>query len=138
MGKKEQQKKSKRNLALQTYLAKRPAARSGNPASRILEIWHSDSESVSSGGVETERELARAPPPNPAAGSGNPASSVSSGGVEAEWKLVEPEVKVIIPTCEGGDSKATAVADSWQLYPAETTAVSATEPSMPAVLPHAF
>ena len=31
---------------------------------------------------------ARAPPPNPAAGSGNPASSVSSGGVEAELKVV--------------------------------------------------
>ena len=35
------------------------------------------------GGVEAERELARVPPPNPAAGSGNPASSDSSGGVEA-------------------------------------------------------
>ena len=61
MGKKEQQKKSKRNLATQTPVAKRPAA-----------------------------------------GSGNPASSVSSGGVEAEWKLVEAEVKVVIPTGEGG------------------------------------
>ena len=47
------------------------------------------------GGVEAERELARVPPPNPATGSGNPASSVSSGGVEAE-------VKVVIPDGEGG------------------------------------
>ena len=44
------------------------------------------------------REPARAPPPNPAAGSGNPASSVSSGGGEAE-------VKVVIPTGEGGASQ---------------------------------
>ena len=44
------------------------------------------------------REPARAPPPNPAAGSGNPASSVSSGGAEAE-------VKVVIPTGEGGARK---------------------------------
>ena len=108
MGKKERERKSKRNLAPQTYRGKRPAPGSGNPASRHLEVWHSDSESsesVSSGEVETERELSRTPAPNPAAGSGNPASSVSSGGVEAEWKLVEPEVKVKIPTCEGGDHK---------------------------------
>ena len=108
MGKKERERKSKRNLAPQTYRGKRPAPGSGNPASRHLEVWHSaseSSESVSSGEVETERELSRTPAPNPAAGSGNPASSVSSGGVEAEWKLVEPEVKVKIPTCEGGDHK---------------------------------
>ena len=75
MGRKEQQKKSKRNLATQTPVAKQPAS-AGRPA--------------------------RAPPPNGAAGSGTPASSVSSGGVEAEWKLVEPEDKVVIPTSEGG------------------------------------
>ena len=108
MGRKEPERKSKCNLAPQTYRGKRPAPGSGNPASRHLEVWHSaseSSESVSSGEVETERELSRTPAPNPAAGSGNPASSVSSGGVEAEWKLVEPEVKVVIPTGEGGARK---------------------------------
>ena len=72
MGKKERERKAKRALAPKTPVAKRPAAGTGNKI-----------------------DPARAPPPNPAAGSGNPASSVSSGGVEAE-------VKVVIPTGEGG------------------------------------
>ena len=85
MGKKERERKAKRALAPKAPVAKRPAAGSGNPASSVGD----------SGGVEAERELARVPPPNPATGSGNPASSVSSGGVEAE-------VRVVIPTGEGG------------------------------------
>ena len=114
MGRRERERKAKRALAPLTPVAKRPAARSGDRAS-----------SVTSGGVEAEREPARASPPNPAAGSGNPASSASSGGVEAEREPARDlppnpatgsgnpavtvilgglgaEVKVVIPTGDGG------------------------------------
>ena len=52
-----------------------------------------DTTTTGSASSSEPREPARAPPPNPAAGSGNPASSVSSGGVEAELKVVIPTGK---------------------------------------------
>ena len=66
--------------------------------------------------------------------------------IETAWKRMQvskvgrPQLRTAAAKAAAvaADSKATAAADSWQLYPAETTAVSATEPSMPAVLPHAF
>ena len=49
--------------------------------------------SVRSVGVEVEREPTRVPPPKPETGSGKSASSVSSGGVEAEVKAISPLAK---------------------------------------------
>ena len=91
MGRRERERKAKRALAELGQTATPCKAAALAPKTPVAKRPASVRKASSS----ELREPARAPPPNPAAGSGNPASSVSSGGVEAE-------VKVVIPTGEGG------------------------------------
>ena len=79
--------------------AKRALAATNHFVKRLAAGSENPASSVSLGGVEAEREPARAPSPNPAAGSGNPASSVSSGGVEAALE----SARVAPPNTATGD-----------------------------------